>query len=222
MKAFFGTDKNKIIYGVNNKEFPLSELMAVPRFLRFDSVRLEYLLGCRSQSIAQKFESFRRYLPSIKASLYDSNRIQFYYYRQFYNCQEDPSEFADHSELLEHIRQIVSICDSSRGYSFIFPSPTDIMNVIASILEMPAISRSSSVYIYHYHPYNDNITVTQLTIEKISTWLNRERRAMDQNQRERTLWLDCSVKVAQFQEMCDFLKQVFFPKIKPFSFEFAI
>ena len=223
MKAFI-CDDEKVIHDTDNKEFALSELVIVPPFLRFGTVWLEYRLGF--QSIAQKCELYRGYLSSIKAALYDSNITKFY-------CkihEEDPSQFNNHLTFLEHIREIVSICDSSRGYKFGFDIQTNssaswntnVWNLISSILEMPAISRSSSVYIYHYHPYNDNITVTQLLIEKISTWLNRERRAMDQNQRERTLWLDCSVKVAQFQEMCDFLKQVSFPKIKPFSFEFAI
>ena len=199
----------KAFIGVNNKEIALSELVVVPRFFRFDNVLLVSLTG--SQSIAQKYESFRGHLLSIKASLYDSNVTRFY----FAFNQEDTSQFNDHSELLEHIRQIVSICDSSRGYSFVLRRFSDAFgDVISSILGMPTIARSSFVSIppHWFLSYYDALALAQLPIETISNWLNRERNALDQNQRERLLVLVFPAQVhdTQIQEMCDFLKQVSF------------
>ena len=119
----------KAFIGVNNKEIALSELVVVPPFLRFDTVWLEYRFSF--QSIAQKYESFCGYLTSIKATLNDSNVTRFY----FAFNQEDTSQFNDHSGLIEHIRQIVSICDSSRGYSFVLRRFSDAFgDVISSIL----------------------------------------------------------------------------------------
>ena len=198
----------KAFIGVNNKEIALSELVVVPRFFRFDNVLLAYLTGF--QSVAQKYESFCGYLTSIKATLNDSNVTRFY----FAFNQEDTSQFNDHSGLLEHIRQIVSICDSSRGYSFVLRRFSDAFgDVISSILEMPAIARSSFVSIPpHWFLSYYGQRVAQLPIETISNWLNRERNALDQNQRERLLVLVFPAQVhdTQIQEMCDFLKQVSF------------
>ena len=185
----------------NQTEIPFSELIVVPPFLRFDLVVFLYPIKTPIP-IAEKCESFLGSLPSIKSTLNNSNIINFV-------CaidKENPNEFTDHSALLEHIRQVVSICDSSRGYSFILQYYTGMDIAIGSILEIPTISRSSTVYI----SFDDKSTVTQLPVETISTWLNRERNVMDQNQRERTLLLAGSLQDAQTQEMCDFLKQVSF------------
>ena len=164
-----------------------SELIGVPRFLRFGNVLLVYLTG--SQPIAEKCESFGRYLPSIKQTLHDSEMISFY-------CQIN-----DH---------ILSICDSSRGYAFdfVYYKQTDSDtggNLIASILEIPAIACNSTVSIFY-----NNSTITQLPVETISNWLNRERHALEQNKRARTLQFICNVQDDQIQEMCAFLKQVYF------------
>ena len=187
-----------------------SELMGVPRFLRFGTVSLVYLTF--SQPIAEMCESFCRYLPSIKQTLHDSEMI--YFYCQI-NEEEDGEEnptgsFSDHSTLIEHIRDVVSICDSSRGYAFefVYYKQTDFDtggNLIAPILEMPAIACSSTVSIFY-----NNSTITELPVETISSWLNRERHALDQNKRVRTLEFISNVQDDQIQEMCAFLKQVSF------------
>ena len=212
----------KAFIGVNNKEIALTELVDVPRFLRFDQVSLVYPID-RSQSIAQARESFRGYLSSIKATLNDANIICFVCTKE-----NDPSQFSDHSPLLQHIRHIVSICNSSRGYSFrfcrhvgmctgtclgafddslfLFRVESAFGNAIAPILEMPEIARSSTVSIYNYPLFDSH-----LPIEAISNWLNRERHVMNQNQRERNLALHFYLRAAQnVQEMLDFLKQVSF------------
>ena len=214
----------KAFIGMNNKEIALTELADVPRFLRFDRVSLVYPID-RSKSIAQARESFRGYLSSIKATLNDANIICFVCKTE----EDDPSQFSDHSPLLEHIRHIVSICDSSRGYSFrfcfhagmctgtcqrwrnddddfFFRVESAFGNAIASILEMPEIARSSTVSIYNYPLFR-----AHLPVEAISNWLNRERHPTEQNQRERNLALHFYLRSAQnVQEMFDSLKQVSF------------
>ena len=223
LKAFIvSTDCLRIDFEFDQIEIAFSELLAVPRFLRFGFVKLDYSIGL--QSIAKKFESFRRHLPSIKDTLYDSNITCF----QINDGQSQsiaystlldlvvPSHSSNCSTLLEHIRNIVSICDSSRGYSFAFALQTDsswdmnVCNLIASILEMPTIACSSTVYIGPLYCFK---TLSQLPIEIISNWLNRERQAMNQKQRNRVLQFLFPVQYSQIQEMYDFLKQVSFLSI---------
>ena len=196
----------KASIGGIDKEIAFSELGVVPSFLRFGNVLLYYQTGL--QSIVQKCESFRDYLPSIKASLYDSNKIHFVC---VVGDDEDLNCCFNDSTLIEHICLIMSICDSSRGYTFLLlpysnsDEDADMVgNAFGTILEIPAISHSSQISI-------DTLLVrlTQLPIEIVSNWLNRERHEMDQKQRERNLQLGCQVPNAAIQEMCDFLKQVF-------------
>ena len=200
LKAFIGS-------GFDQTEIAFPELVTVPCFLRFGFVKLNYSIDQQSISIAKKCESFRRHLPSIKATLYDSNGTYFKI------DNKGPSQSIDYSTLLEHIRNIVSICDSSRGYSFAFGYKmySSWYNLIASILEMPAIACSSTVYIVG--PIFFYMTLSQLPIEIISNWLNRERNAMNQKQRERVLQLNFPVQYSQIQEMYDFLEQVSFLSI---------
>ena len=185
--------------GADKKAIALSDLAIAPRFLRFGNVKLDYSTG--TQSIAQKCESFLGYLPSIKASLNDSNIIHF-------DCpinKEDATKFSDHLTLTEHIRQIVLICDASRGYAFFMDSDA-LGDVVSSTLEMPAIARSSfASFIFISR------STRHLPIESISNWLNRERNIMDQNQRQRILTLMVCVQDAhQIQEMCLFYEYLAF------------
>ena len=203
----------KAFIGAKDEEIAFSKLIAVPRFLRFNQVKMNYRFG--SQLIVQKCDLFRVNLSSIKATLNDSNVIEF-------SCKiiKDQSQFQNHSTLIEHIRLIVSICDSSRGYSFRFCPFTDhdaFGNAMSSILEIPAIVRSSSVYIGKLadisHPSGHANANTQLPVETISNWLHQESHAMEQKRRHRRLWLttlDDIFQDAHLQEMCDFLKQVSF------------
>ena len=193
----------KAFIGAKDEEIALSKLIVVPHYLRFDQVTLAYRIG--SQSIAKKCESFRGYLSAIKATLYDSSVIHFDCEINHYN----PTQFQNHPTLLEHIRCIVSICDSSRGYSFDIHSiqnadSSTFGNKIVSILEMPAIARSSTVRVTGW-----NSGSIKLPVETISNWLNRERHAMNQNQQERYLFLVFdSDLIANIQEMYDLLEQV--------------
>ena len=196
--------------GIDKKEIAFSELFAVPRFLRFGLVILNYY-SIGQQSFVEKFELFRRHLPSIKATLYDSSITCFKI--------DNPNHSIDYSTPLEHIRNIVSICDSSRGYSFAFYLQLDswklnVYNLIASILEMPAIASSSTVDIESLNCFGTfTPPLSQLPTEIISNWLNRERQAMNQKQRERVFQLNFHVQSSLIQEMYDFLKQVFFLSI---------
>ena len=195
--------------GANFRKIALSTLVNVPPFLRFGNVKLDYSIGF--QSIVQKCDSFRGYLLLIKASLYDPSCIRFYVDIN----QEFPRYFRNHVDFLEHIRDVVSICDSSRGYSFVFRryrDSDDFGNVIASLLEIPEISRSSFVYFAPDREYQImlTLTLTQLPIEAISNWLNRVRHPLDQKKRARRLELLCPdhFQDAQIRDLCDLLKRV--------------
>ena len=198
----------KAFIGAKDEEIAFSKLIVVPRFLRFGLVVMNYRFG--SQLIVQKCDLFRVHLSEIKATLNDSSLIHFDVEINHYDY--DPAQFENHSTLLAHIRRIVSICDSSRGYSFVF-HPFTFDDHIASYLEMPAISRSSFVSIAY--PYPSVYTPKHLPVEAISNWLNRERNAMDQNQRERCIKLPPAY-YSTIKEICNSLKQV------AFNFEYLV
>ena len=197
LKAFIGDDE---------KEIALSKLIVVPHFLRFDQVTLAYRIG--SQNILQKCDLFCDHLSEIKATLNDSSVIHFDV--EIIRYDYDPAQFQSHPTVQAHIRSIVSICDSSRGYSFLF-RPYTFDDLIASYLEMPAISRSSFVSI----AYPSDYILKKLHVEAISNWLNRGRNAMDQNQRERCIKLPPAY-YSIIKEICDSLKQV------AFNFEYLV
>ena len=195
----------KAIIG-GKKEIAFSKLIVVPHFLRFNQVTLAYQIG--SQHINQKCDSFRVHLSELKATLNDSSVIHFDV--KINQLDYDPAQFQSHLTARTHIRCIVSICDSSRGYSFLF-RPYTFGDLIASYLEMPAISRSSFVSI----AYPSTFTLKTLPVEAISNWLNRERNAMDQNQRERCIKLPPAY-YSIIKEICDSLKRV------AFNFEYLV
>ena len=201
-----------IIIGDHKKEIALSDLIVVPRFLRFDQVSLEY--SNDKQSIAEKCESFHCQLPQIKEAFHDSNTTNF-------ECQisinkKNPSVFRNFSAFITHFRHIMSIFDSSRGYSFVFNSLYALRatgNVNVSILEMPLLTRCLSVTIRITQSCS-NPQLAQLPIETISNWLNRECHTMDKKQQHLWLYIFCFIEDAkaddQIQQLCEFLKQVSF------------
>ena len=133
--------------------------------------------------------------------------------------EDDPSQFINASALLDHIRHILSICNSSREYFFELTSRTNIDafgNVIASILEIPAIANSAHTYIALIFISEQ----AQWAREIISNWLNRERREIDQNERQQSLLLGCLIQYASIQEMCYSLKQVAYIYLSPNSFQY--
>ena len=134
--------------------------------------------------------------------------------------EDDPSQFRNASALLDHVRHILSICDSSREYLFVLTPRTNSSdafgNVIASILEMPTIANSAHTYIALIFISEQ----AQWAREIISNWLNRERREIDQNQRQQSLLLGCLIQYASIQEMCYSLKQVAYIYLSPIFFQY--
>ena len=125
--------------------------------------------------------------------------------------KNDQSQFRDHFQLLGHIRkQLLSICDSSPFYSFYIDSQSDndaAGNVISQILQLPSINRCRDVQ-FHY----DNETFTQLPVEVISNWLNRDSDDgigyTGQGKEMRLLATNYRIKVQNAVEMFDHMKMV--------------
>ena len=123
---------------------------------------------CGSQSIDEKLHLLQNQLQLFKTAFSDLEKITLI---PTIN-KNDQSQFHDHSQLLEHLReQLLPICDSSPFYSFSidFQSDNDAAaDFIAQILQMHPITRCQEVSFYY-----DNVTFIQLPVEVIANCLNR-------------------------------------------------
>ena len=156
-----------------------SEFPKFPQFIRFDQVRLLYE---RSKlPIDEMGQSIVNYLQPLKSALNDSNMIYFsgaINQGQVFNC------FTDHSKLLNHVQEgLMPICNSSRGYNFkiwFYTNNNTGSKVAATILQMPAIARCSTLEInlnYIQEPI-------RLPVEAISNWLHRRYDGTNENRKE--------------------------------------
>ena len=178
-------------------------MVEFPPFFRFNNVDLRYYFG--SQSIQEKWQLFGRCLQSLYVALCDSNEI---YFGERIN-QNDPSQFCDSTTLLNYLKEgFLPIFDSPRRYEFqiVFDSDKNAStNVIASILTIPQIVRSSNVWI-GLHP----IYMIMLPVEAIDQWLNKKSEEIGffgQMKREKVLNFH-SRRVQNAVEMCGHLKEV--------------
>ena len=128
--------------------------------------------------------------------------------------QHDRNYFNNHSTLIDYFQnQLLSICDSARGYKFriYFRSDedeNDITNVISSILQLPTIERCSNVEIEIRCYWEVN---KQLPVEVISNWLEKSVDGMEINsrkQREKLLTIRMR-DIQNVQKMIDHLKSVY-------------
>ena len=145
----------------------------------------------------------------IKPALIDSNLIEFY----AISSVGDRDQFNNHSQLLEYIHdRLLSICNSSRGYSFQllieFLDSNYVTNLIASLLQMDAIKRCSNLEIgFPFGRREEN----QLRVEAISNWLIRSANGTEnivKNQKERLLNIGF-YGIQNAREMVDHLKTVY-------------
>ena len=196
MEAFIGGNKK-----------PISHLEAFPPFIRFGRVYLAYWFGLQ-QSIEEKCQLFGGFLPLIKGALKDSNEILFIAHIN----QNDPSNFTNHSTLLDNVRDgLLPICDSARRYSFRIEFRSDKNShkkVIESILKMPQIVRCSNVEITIDVVYDP----IQLPVEEIAQWLNQkiDRIGVIGKKKEERFLKIKSWKIENVSKMCEHLIEVLF------------
>ena len=180
----------------------LTNLSAIPRFVRSDRVLLFYH-GVRG-SIKNKCQQVEKYLRPIKTALKHSNSIRFVANIN----QNDPTCFSDHSILLSYLsEQLLQICNSSRRYEFLIYFHSDKnagTNVISSLLKMPPISRCSNLEITLYGIEE----ALQLPIETISDWLNRKKH--DGRIPQEIFMTIYIYEIQNATEMCDHLSKVRF------------
>ena len=177
-----------------------------PHFLRFYRVELFYHSG--TQSFEKKCQLFVKLLQQLKEALKESNLILFCAIIQ----QEMPSQFKDHSALLDHVRnELLPICDTSHQYAFeitFFSNQNADRATIESILQIPLIIRCTNVSIQICGTNRP----THLPVESISNWLNgtveEGTKIGGQKQREKLLRL--GEWIQNTREMIDYLKEVHF------------
>ena len=183
------------------------ELSELPQFLRFNEVDLCYSYIERATT-KEKCLSVVNYLQPLKKVLNDvilthiDVRID----------QNYQSNFCDHSQFLDHLgREVLPICDSSRGYKFDISFGSDKSagaNVASSILQMDAIQRSSNLEVNFYALSTQQL---QLPIEEISNWLNRKCDDKINELSEERILRIYSVNIQNARELCDhFIKVKFF------------
>ena len=162
---------DSFIVGNTTTKVSLANLRSVPRFLRFNEVRLFYTYTIVGQkSIEEKCWSIESYLQPLKEALNDSISIQF----DGVIDRNDHRDFNNHSILLNHLsEELLTICNSSCGYDFYISLRTDEAeaetNVINSIIQMPQICRCSHLRINLFFVPQPML----LPIDAISSWLNR-------------------------------------------------
>ena len=187
------------------------------RFLRFISVFIIFKRG--SQSIDEKIHLLQNRLQLFKTAFSDLGEITL----SAKINKFDQSQFHDHTQLLDHIReQLLPICDSSPFYSFHvdFQSDNDgAADFIAQILQMRPIIRCRDV-LFHYI----NETFIQLPVEVIANWLDRNSDhgigciERGQSKKERMLAMNNQIKIQNAVEICDRLKIVIYSFLNALKF----
>ena len=156
LKAFIGSERKRISF----------ENLAVPPFLRFDDVLLEFRSG--SRSLLEKCLVFEDCLNSIKPALKDSNRTCF----DAIIDSGDPCHFSDHSTIVIYLRYgLLPICNSSRRYNFDIDFDLNencATDLISSILQISQVRLCSNVSIELFDDFDQS---TRLPVEDISNWL---------------------------------------------------
>ena len=194
------------INGNTTTNVSLANLRSVPRFLRFNEVRLSYNFG--PKSIEEKCLSIENCLQPLKEALNDSISIRF--------CgiidRNDLTKFSDYSKLLEYLsEELLKICNSSRGYNFFIYFRTEEAGakakVINSIIQMPQICRCSTLRISLYCIPQPML----LLVDAISGWLNRTigdgMNFIGRTSKEIILLISAA-RIENGVEMCDHLVEV--------------
>ena len=188
----------------------------LPRFLLLNSILLLYVEG--DQSIEEKcafFQDSLQQLQPLKALLNDPKLIL-----SVYCCIDrgDPSQFREHSELLDHIRDdLLPMFSSKPNYMFGISSDENCARcLISSILQMEPIKRCSTVFFWfkllETGIQNQSQNFIKIPIKTLSEWLHRESDAMEfdgREQRQRHLQI-LSENISDDQKMYDHLKKVRF------------
>ena len=211
LNLFFRNKCNLI--GNERQQIFIYQLTDLPQFLRFGRVELRYYRSYvheRAPLIERKCQSAVNYLQRLK--LNDSNQVHF----NGTIDKSNPSNFSDHSQLLDHLRnEFLPICGSSRGYIFeiyCYSKEASHINIIPGILQIPRIECCSNVEIELKGPA---IYPIQLPIEPISNWLHRDCNGNEEKSKERFLRI-YSLNFPCIRELCDHLKKVTFVIFRKF------
>ena len=134
-----------------------------PSFLRFGYIDLDYRPG--RQLIAAKWRQIKKLLTS---ELLNGTNLKF---RGRIN-QTEPSDFANHSQLLDHIgNELLPICNRCQSYEFrinIWFDENDTASTISSILEMQPVNECSHV---KFVLYDWKVTPLPFPVEGIENWI---------------------------------------------------
>ena len=156
-----------------------------PHFLRFNEVGLVYY---GTQSLSEQCQLFINQLQRLKRYLKDTNLIDLNVTIQ----NDSINAFGDHFQFIDHFsNELLPICDSSRGYSFLihFGSDTNSgTDVIASILQAEQVKRCSKIEVEFRHHRS-----IQLQFDVIFDWLNEKADLFGRRNTEKFLQI-CSWK----------------------------
>ena len=159
------------------------------------------------QPIVSKLQLMQNKMQLFKIALSELEKFTFFAEIN----EDDHTQFNDHSQLLDHLRQqVLPICNSSTDYKFHINFISDknaAETVTAQILQMHPINldRCSSVSF----SYGDDLLL-QLPVVEISAWLSRDLDGKNPQKEKRTLFFDKFLKVQSAVEICSHFKEVDF------------
>ena len=158
------------INGNRTRKTFFAKMAIVPKFLRFNEIRLDYE-SC-SESIEEKSDLIESSLAPFSDALKGSKSVQFH---GTINGNNRRDRFSNHPQLVNYLRErLLPICNSSRAYHFFIRFFSDkekaATNVISSILQFPQIKRCSNLFFWFYYLEDQK----QLPVEAISSWLIRK------------------------------------------------
>ena len=192
---------------LSGKQVSHTDLKAMPAFVRFDTIMIDYYPG--NKFITKKCKWIKSVLLPLKHCM-DGANLEFY-------CDINAiyaSDFYDHSILLAHIEnELLPICSACRSFKFVINFYSDYSSatkIIAKILQFGPIDGCRNV---SFDLYFDESEPVNLPIDLLAKWLNLNQscKAINSNllmKKERVLEICTNNGIPNISEMLNCLKTV--------------
>ena len=190
---------------LSGRELSQTELVAIPPYIRFDSVALVYYPVI--ERINQKCEWIQMILQPIKRAIAGAK----FEFGGIIAMHLD--DFSDHTMLLTHLqKELLPICDACRSYKFkifFYSDQHSATDVIATILQFGPIDVCQNVF------FDLSILLSEipLPVDAIVNWLNRSGNfkainVNEQIEKERILEIQIDYYIPNILAMLNGLKKV--------------
>ena len=199
MKLFFSR-----LIRLSGRVISQTELLAIPPYIRFDSVAFAYYTGV--EQIWQKREWIQMILQPqpIKRAIAGAT----FEFRGIIAVHLD--DFSDHTMLLTHLqKELLPICEACPSYKFkifFYSDQHSATDVIATIIQFCPIDVCQNVF------FDLSILLSEipLPVDAIVNWLNRSgnSNAINEMEKERILEIQIDDYIPNILAMLNGLKKV--------------